>query len=121
MRVYCCYFCASSKQLEEALELDPRSPVLHYNMGQAREMIGEMEGAIAEYKLSLDNDIRYMDGAPATAIERCFRDAVCIHSLLLCACVCSAYHSLARAISVLGDAESAVNILQVRAIFQPCA
>ena len=31
------------------------------------------------------------------------------------ACVCSAYHSLARAISVLGDAESAVNILQVRA------
>jgi hypothetical protein len=32
-------------------------------MGQAREMIGEMEGAIAEYKLSLDNDIRYMDGA----------------------------------------------------------
>ena len=33
-------------------------------MGQAREMIGEMEGAIAEYKLSLDNDIRYMDGAP---------------------------------------------------------
>ena len=51
------------KQLEEALELDPRSPILHYNMGQAREMIGEMEGAIAEYKLSLDNDIRYMDGA----------------------------------------------------------
>ena len=29
---------------------------------QAREMMGEMEGAIAEYKLSLDNDIRYMDG-----------------------------------------------------------
>jgi hypothetical protein len=51
-------------QLEEALELDPQSPILHYNMGQAREMIGEMEGAIAEYKLSLDNDIRYMDGAP---------------------------------------------------------
>ena len=25
-------------------------------------MMGEMEGAIAEYKLSLDNDIRYMDG-----------------------------------------------------------
>lgn len=54
----------SLKQLEEALELDPRSPILHYNMGQAREVIGEMEGAIAEYKLSLDNDIRYMDGAP---------------------------------------------------------
>lgn len=28
-------------------------------------------------------------------------------------CTCLAYHSLARAISVLGDAESAVNILQV--------
>ena len=70
----------------EALLLDPASPILHYNMGQvrsffppphtpfqwraavirtglqAREMMGEMEGAIAEYKLSLDNDIRYMDG-----------------------------------------------------------
>ena len=57
----------SLKQLEEALELDPRSPILHYNMGQAREVIGEMEGAIAEYKLSLDNDIRYMDGAPPFA------------------------------------------------------
>lgn len=57
----------SLKQLEQALELDPRSPVLHYNMGQAREVIGEMEGAIAEYKLSLDNDIRYMDGALPSA------------------------------------------------------
>ena len=80
----------SRRQLEEALLLDPASPILHYNMGQvdprpththltthtpfpwraavirtglqAREMMGEMEGAIAEYKLSLDNDIRYMDG-----------------------------------------------------------
>lgn len=79
------------QQLEAALALDPSSPVLHYNMGQAREMMGEMEGAIAEYKLALDNDIRYMD----------------------------AYHSLARAISVLGDAESAVNILQLATKMQP--
>ena len=62
-------FCTSSKQLEEALELDPRSPILHYNMGQAREVIGEMEGAIAEYQLSLDNDIRYMDGALAATTD----------------------------------------------------
>lgn len=58
-----CSNAVSSHQLEDALELDSRSPILHYNMGQAREVIGEMEGAIAEYKLSLDNDIRYMDGA----------------------------------------------------------
>ena len=79
------------QKLEMAISLHPRSPLLHFNMGQAREMMGEMEGAIAEYKLALDNDIRYMD----------------------------AYHSLARAISVLGDAESAVNILQLATKMQP--
>jgi hypothetical protein len=122
LRCLCLCVCASSKQLEQALELDPRSPVLHYNMGQAREVIGEMEGAIAEYKLSLDNDIRYMDGALPSA-DKEFNDASVATrqccNIAACARLSashSAYHSLARAISVLGDAESAVNILQVRAI-----
>jgi predicted O-linked N-acetylglucosamine transferase (SPINDLY family) len=79
------------QQLEAARLLDPVSPIIHYNTGQVREMMGEMEAAIAEYKAALDNDIRYMD----------------------------AYHSLARAISVLGDAESAVNILQLATKMQP--
>ena len=70
-------------------------------------MMGEMEGAIAEYKLSLDNDIRYMDGTRTRPLRYA-------HSVPLIVHAPAAYHSLARAISVLGDAESAVNILQVR-------
>ena len=72
-------------------------------------MMGEMEGAIAEYKLSLDNDIRYMDGTRTRPLRYA-------HSVPLIVHAPAAYHSLARAISVLGDAESAVNILQVRTI-----
>ena len=43
----------ATQTLENARALDPVSPIIHYNTGQVREMLGEMEAAIAEYKAAL--------------------------------------------------------------------
>jgi len=49
-------------ELEAALELDPGSPTLMYNVAYANELLGELEQAIVYYR-------KYIDALPASADE----------------------------------------------------
>ena len=131
----------SRRQLEEALLLDPASPILHYNMGQVDPPPPpRTHTPLTTHTLSMAccrhpnrsagarDDGR--DGGRHCRVQAVARQRHPVHgryahteplrygcelnSVPLIVHPPAAYHSLARAISVLGDAESAVNILQVR-------